>query len=103
MNLILDQLKQEAIKPLGEAMALPFSAYHDADVYAEECAKVFANEWVFICAALEIARPGDYCAVTIGSEPVVILRGRDGRPRAMSNVCRHRGTLLLDEGFGQIE
>ena len=33
-------------------------------------------------------------------QPVLVVRGRDGALKAMSNVCRHRMSVLL-EGRGQ--
>lgn len=36
----------------------------------------------------------------IGNEPLVVVRGDDGEFRAFSNVCRHRGTVIV-EGYGQ--
>jgi phenylpropionate dioxygenase-like ring-hydroxylating dioxygenase large terminal subunit len=35
----------------------------------------------------------------IAGEPIIVLRDQDGRMRAMSNVCRHRMSTLL-EGRG---
>ena len=31
-------------------------------------------------------------------EPIVVIRGDDGVLRCLPNVCRHRGTVLYDEG-----
>jgi Phenylpropionate dioxygenase and related ring-hydroxylating dioxygenases, large terminal subunit len=42
----------------------------------------------------EVAAPGDYMAVRICDEPVIVIHGRDGVIRALSNVCRHRGTVM---------
>jgi len=98
----LDTLRQEAIKPLEEAHALPFAAYTDESVYAEEVRKVFHNEWVFVCQEPELAMPGDYFAIALAGEPICVIRGTDRKLRALSNICRHRGTPLLDEGYGNV-
>lgn len=98
----LDRLRAEAIKPLEEAHSLSFTAYTDASVYAEEVRRIFHDEWVFACQEPELSRPGDYFAMSLAGEPICVIRGRDGRLRALSNVCRHRGTPLLDEGFGNV-
>ncbi|MCZ0942167.1 MAG: aromatic ring-hydroxylating dioxygenase subunit alpha [Gammaproteobacteria bacterium] len=98
----LDRLREEAIKPLEEAHSLSFTAYTDESVYAEEVKKIFHDEWVFACQEPELGRPGDYFAMTLAGEPISVIRGRDGQLRALSNVCRHRGTPLLDEGFGTV-
>ncbi len=99
----LDRLREEAIKPLEEARSLTFTAYTDEAVYAAEVEKIFSNEWTFVCQAPELAEPGDYYAMSLAGEPVYVMRGSDGELRAFSNICRHRGTQLLDEGFGRVD
>ena len=99
---ILESLKEKAIKPLEEAYSLPFSAYIDDEVYEKEVEKIFHNEWVFVCQVPELALAGDYYATSIAGEPIYVMRGADGELRAFSNICRHRGTVLLDEGFGNV-
>lgn len=82
--------------------ALPLSSHHDPSWYEIEKEKVFYNDWVFLCAEQELAESGEFLAQTIADEPVLIVRGKDGKLRAMSNVCRHRGAPLADEGFGKV-
>ena len=98
----LDTLREEAIKPLTEAHCLSFTAYTDESVYAEEVDRIFRDEWVFACQAPQLDKPGDYFAMTLVGEPICVIRGSDGQLRALSNTCRHRGTPLLDEGFGNV-
>lgn len=98
----LATLREEATKPLADAHALSFSAYTDELVYAEEVEKIFHDEWVFVCQEPELDKHGDYFATTLAGEPIFVIRGSDGQLRALSNICRHRGTPLLDEGFGNV-
>lgn len=100
---ILDSIITEAILPLEDARSLPFSAYTDRSVYDAEAEAVFSNEWVFVCMEGEVPNAGDYFAMMLANEPICVLRGDDGKLRALSNVCRHRGTALLDEGFGRVD
>ncbi|MGI9273538.1 MAG: aromatic ring-hydroxylating oxygenase subunit alpha [Endozoicomonas sp.] len=95
----LEQLKESASASAGSASALPYWAYTSQEVYEQECQKIFHRDWVFACNEFQIAKPGDRYAFILAGEPVVIIRGKDGELRAMSNACRHRGTLLADEGF----
>ena len=98
MNL-LEQIHQTAQYSVGEAKALPFGSYHDIEAFEAEKRKLFSRDWVFICFEADIPNPGDFHAVRIADEPVMVIRGKDGQLRAMSNVCRHRGALLL-KGIG---
>lgn len=97
---LLNSIKTTASKKLEDATGLPFGAYSDDEVYQLEMEKIYRNDWVFVCNQGEVSEAGDYYALTIADEPIIIMRGRDGELRAMSNVCRHRGTPLNDEGFG---
>ena len=102
MSNLLSNYEQVAQQGLPGATSLPFGVYQNSEIFAVEQNRIFRNDWVFVCAELELANPGDYYAFTLAGEPVVVIRGKDNNLRALSNICRHRGTPLLDEGFGQI-
>jgi len=102
MSKLLDQYAHRAMQPIETAQCLPLAVYHDQEIFKLEQQAIFENEWVFICSTHELANTSDYLAFTMANEPIAIIRGEDGQLRALSNVCRHRGTPLLDEGFGQI-
>jgi Rieske 2Fe-2S family protein len=48
----------------------------------------------------EIANPGDYRTFEIGGSGVIVLRDAEGELRAYHNVCRHRGTRILEAESG---
>lgn len=98
---LMTAYKHVAAAPLGEARCLPFAVYHDRSVFAAEAESLFHNDWVFACAEAKLAKQGDYFALDIAGEQVVVIRGKDGELRALSNNCRHRGTPLLELGFGE--
>jgi len=100
---LMDEYQRSAQAELAQAHCLPLAVYHDAAVYEAEIAAVFHNDWVFACTEDQLANAGDYLALTIAGEPLVIIRGADGELRALSNICRHRGTLLLEAGYGQVQ
>ena len=54
---------------------------------------------MYFVVADALPAPGDYLTMEIAGEPVIVLRDCDGEIRAMSNVCRHRLSTLL-EGRG---
>ncbi|MEE8270165.1 MAG: aromatic ring-hydroxylating dioxygenase subunit alpha [Alphaproteobacteria bacterium] len=74
---------------------LPAWTYGDPAFFALERERVFMPSWQLVCHVNDIARPGDYCSLDILGEPLVAVRGRDGRVRAFHNVCRHRGARLV--------
>ena len=76
--------------------ALPAAAYRDAAWLAAEKAGIWHGDWVFATTEDALAAPGDQLPVTIGDQPVLLLRNRAGELAALSNLCAHRGTLLVD-------
>ncbi|MEM7209256.1 MAG: aromatic ring-hydroxylating dioxygenase subunit alpha [Pseudomonadota bacterium] len=101
--MLTDNYRITASASLENAISLPFSVYRDQDVYTQEMERIFRNDWVFVCFEQEIPDVGNYFALELAGESIAIIRGNDGHIRALSNNCRHRGTPLLDEGFGSIE
>jgi phenylpropionate dioxygenase-like ring-hydroxylating dioxygenase large terminal subunit len=87
-------LARTAELPYDQAWSMPGSFYGDPAILALERAHLFRREWICVGRVEEVARPGDYMAIEIAEEPVVVVHGLDGRIRALSNVCRHRGTLI---------
>jgi phenylpropionate dioxygenase-like ring-hydroxylating dioxygenase large terminal subunit len=71
----------------------------DPRVWEVEQERVFAAHWVAVARNEDLTHSGDFVTSTIGHEPVVVVRSSDGTLRALSNVCRHRGTTLV-EGSG---
>ncbi len=95
----LEELRQNVALPFSSARAMPKSVY-TSDTFARlEEAHIFAKGWVCAGRAEALANPGDYMTMDLGGEPVIILRDRDGSLRGLSNVCRHRMSVLL-EGRG---
>jgi phenylpropionate dioxygenase-like ring-hydroxylating dioxygenase large terminal subunit len=76
------------------ARAMPGGFYTDPRVLALEREQLFMREWICVGRREEVAEPGDFMAIQICDEPVIVIRGEDGKIRALSNVCRHRGTVM---------
>jgi phenylpropionate dioxygenase-like ring-hydroxylating dioxygenase large terminal subunit len=85
--------------PFERAHAMPKSVYTSPEFLAQEQRHIFAKDWICAGRAETLPNPGDYLTLTLAEEPVIVLRDRDGSIKAMSNVCRHRMSTLL-EGRG---
>ena len=48
----------------------------------------------------DVATPGSYFLTELDEEPLIVVRGRDSVIRAFYNVCRHRGTAVVEEPCG---
>jgi Rieske 2Fe-2S family protein len=84
-------------RPVDQAQLLPPRVFHDAQVFEFEQDRWFARTWLCVGREEEVATPGTYLLARAAGESVAIIRGRDGVVRAFNNVCRHRGSTLLDE------
>jgi glycine betaine catabolism A len=79
-------------------MSLPAEAYTDDAVLAWEMEHFFDESWVCVGRSEDLRGPGDRCAVALGRESALLVRGEEGNLRAFYNVCRHRGHLLAEVG-----
>lgn len=94
---LLEDLKRLASGPLAAATAMPAGIYHDPDILELERQQIFASDWVCPGLAADIPDPGDYLTYSIAGQPVFCVRGKDGEILTLSNVCRHRMMLLLED------
>ena len=75
--------------------------YVDPAVLQRERERIFSRTWQLLGPLSQLSEPGCYVAAEIAGFKVFAIRGRDGELRAFRNVCRHRGSRLLDEGRGR--
>lgn len=95
------ELRANVAVPFERAHAMPKSVYTSPDFAVQEQQQIFAKDWLCAGRADGLKEAGDYLTMTIAGEPVIVLRDHDGQLRAMSNVCRHRMSTLL-EGRGHV-
>jgi phenylpropionate dioxygenase-like ring-hydroxylating dioxygenase large terminal subunit len=89
--------------PSGTAQAtLPWSWYSDPELLRREQELIFRRAWQYAGPAEHAAEPGDYFTCRVGDVPVVVTRDRAGALHAFLNVCRHRGSIVV-EGRGNRE
>lgn len=80
--------------------SLPAYAYTDAGFFSAEMEAVIRPGWQLVCHVNDIPEAGDYVALDILNERLVAVRGKEGTVRVFHNVCRHRGSRLLDGNSG---
>jgi choline monooxygenase len=84
--------------PVASARTLIREAYVSEEFFAVERERVFARGWVAVGCAEAVRERGGVLVVDVAGRSVIVARGRDGALRAFYNVCRHRGTRLLESG-----
>lgn len=79
-----------------EDLSLPGWVYRDPEYFRVEMARLIRPSWQIVCHASDIAKPGEWRTLEILGESILVIRGDDGAARAFANVCRHRGSRLVD-------
>jgi choline monooxygenase len=80
-----------AIDPdIARAWTLPANLYFDAAVFAAEKEMIFGRTWQVVGHRDQVTNVGDYFTTELGDEPLLLVRGTDGKLRGFYNVCRHR-------------
>ena len=89
--------------PVDLASTLIPDAYVSPEFRALELETIFARSWVPVCVVDELPETGSYLVVELAGRSLVVCRNRAGELRAHHNVCRHRGTRVLQDGAGRVE
>jgi phenylpropionate dioxygenase-like ring-hydroxylating dioxygenase large terminal subunit len=99
-----EEASREEFPPgFPDPIGVPASRYTDPALLALELEHVFGESWLFVALADQLPKIGDYLVLDaldrIG-HPIFLVRGADGRIRALYNACRHRGGPLVDAPSG---
>ena len=101
--MLLTSAEIEAVRrPYRSARLFPPRVFHDPEIFAFEQENWFGREWVCVGREDEAADRGEYFLGDVAGESVVVVRGGDDTLRAFHNVCRHRGSTILEEPCGRI-
>ena len=99
LQALLDALGDTAALADDQSRSTPPQAFVSEDFHDLEVDRIFNHEWHCVGREDEFAEPGAYRTLTIGRDPVIVVRDGESGLRAMSNVCRHRMmTLVHGEG-----
>src|SRR5260370_1492061 len=75
---------------IARAWTLPSSFYIEPAAFEAERERIFGRSWQVVGHRDQVANPGDYFTTELVGEPLLIVRGADGKLRSFYNVCRHR-------------
>jgi phenylpropionate dioxygenase-like ring-hydroxylating dioxygenase large terminal subunit len=74
--------------------------YVSSELFALEQRHFFANTWQFIGHASQVPNAGDYVAVDIAGQPLLMVRQGDGGIQVLHNRCAHKGMPLATDEYG---
>ena len=74
--------------------------YTSDEIFELEMERIFHSSWVYLGHHSEIPNTGDYQVRQIGRQSVIMVRGEDGKVRALMNRCSHRGMAVCEAESG---
>jgi choline monooxygenase len=86
---------------ISKAKTIATEFYTSDDCFELSKEKIFSPSWQYIGDADIIEEPGSVYPFTLLEkyldEPLLLTKNKEGKTHCMSNVCTHRGNLLVNE------
>jgi phenylpropionate dioxygenase-like ring-hydroxylating dioxygenase large terminal subunit len=76
------------------------SVYTSEALFQAELERIWYREWIYVGHESEIPNANDFVLKSIGPQPVIMVRGRDGEIRLLHNRCPHRGNQVCVKDRG---
>ena len=100
--------KTQGAPPLEKAMepytagakSLPQKYFVSPDIFTKEQAEIFSKEWLLVGHQSQIPDAGDYIVQRVNHESLFVIRDRGAKIHGFFNVCRHRGSRLIEDNCG---
>jgi phenylpropionate dioxygenase-like ring-hydroxylating dioxygenase large terminal subunit len=100
---ILDEIEVSTLE-VSQAQTMPGEIYTSDEFYRFEQEAVFAREWLCLGHQSQIPATGDYMTITVGNEPLVVVRDEAGGIKVLSGICQHRGyPITANQPTGNIK
>ncbi len=97
LDALLDDLGEYLGTPDSACFSLPREAYISQELYDVEIKKIFERSWLCVGREEYVANPGDFYTIDVMGDPVIVVRGKDSRVRALNAVCRHRSMPVVQD------
>jgi choline monooxygenase len=92
-----------SVQSLECAETIPSSWYTDPRFHELDKMAIFNQSWHGVGHLSRLKNIGDYIIATVADNPIIVVRGQDGKLRAFYNVCKHRGgPLAMEDGCGKV-
>lgn len=70
------------------------SVYNDPAIFEEELKQIWYKTWVYVGHESEVTNTNDFIMKSIGPEPIIMTRSKDGQINLLLNRCSHRGNKV---------
>jgi len=86
---------------IRKAYTLPGAFYHDPVLYEKSKERIFSAFWMYLTDETGLEKPGMAQPVHLLpaflDEPLLVTRDPEGGMHLLSNVCTHRGKVLVEK------
>jgi len=83
--------------PMTEAFTRNNPATYTSPEHAHREREILFREYPLVAGfSCKVRKPGDYFTDSLGPTPILVARNSAGQLRAFANICRHRGSRLID-------
>ncbi|PYK53968.1 MAG: (2Fe-2S)-binding protein [Verrucomicrobia bacterium] len=82
------------------AKSLPQKYFVSPDIFTKEQAEIFSKEWLLVGHQSQIPDAGDFIVQRVNHESLFVIRDRGAKIHGFFNVCRHRGSRLIEDNCG---
>ncbi|MDD5174857.1 MAG: aromatic ring-hydroxylating dioxygenase subunit alpha [Sterolibacterium sp.] len=76
------------------------SVYTDPAIFQADLEKIWYRTWVYVGHESEVPKPDDFVMKSIGPQPIIMTRDRDGKIQLLQNRCTHRGNQICQAHKG---
>lgn len=93
-----------AAPPLAERVEsdrVHTSLYTSEAIFAREQERIFQQTWVWVGHDSELPEAGSFKRASVGTQPVIVVRDRNGEIHVLLNRCRHRASTVCEQRRGK--
>lgn len=76
------------------------SLYTDEALFQLELERIWYRTWVYVGHVSEVPNPNDFVMKSIGPQPVIMTRDKEGKVHLLLNRCAHRGNQVCMDQKG---
>jgi len=80
---------------------LPAWTYFNEELFELEAEELFRSHWQLVCHVNDLPDQGSFITFDLLGERALIIRDGESKIRAFHNVCRHRGSRVVEKHEGK--
>jgi benzoate/toluate 1,2-dioxygenase subunit alpha len=89
-----------AIRALVREDAVHRDVYLNPELFDIEMERLWQTAWTYVGHESQVPNTGDFYAVNIARQPLLMIRGTDGAVRVLLNRCAHKGAKIVGASSG---